>query len=67
MTINGPTKVTVTDTGDELDIEFDPPDTSPHISGPMFLKAAWGEAIRGGRAEFVRFLKRLCRSNRSND
>ena len=38
MTINGTTKVTVTDTGDELDIEFDPPDTSPHIGGPRFLR-----------------------------
>ena len=53
------TTITITNLGDELDVEFDPPDTSPHLAGPMFFKAAWGEAIRGGmsRAEFVRFLR----------
>jgi hypothetical protein len=50
-----------TDLGDELNIEFDPPDTSPHTAGPLLIKAAWGEAIRGGlsRAGFVGLL-RLC-------
>jgi len=59
MTINSTTAITVTDFGDELDIEFDPPDTSPHTAGPLLLKAAWGEAIRGGmsRATFVSILR----------
>jgi hypothetical protein len=59
MTINSTTTITVTDLGDELDIEFDPPDTSPHTAGPLLFKAAWGEAIRGGmsRATFVSFLR----------
>jgi hypothetical protein len=59
MTINSTTRITVTDLGNELDIEFDPPDTSPHTAGPLLFRAAWGEAIRGGmsRAEFVRFLR----------
>ena len=40
------TTITITNLGDELDVEFDPPDTSPHLAGPMFFKAAWCEAIR---------------------
>ena len=61
MTINSTTAITVTDLGDELDIEFDPPDTSPHTAGPLLIKAAWFEAIRGGisRAGFAGLL-RLC-------
>ena len=53
------TTITITNLGDELDVEFDPPDTSPHLAGPMFFKAAWCEAIRGrmSRAEFVGFLR----------
>ena len=59
MTINSTTTITVTDLGNELDIEFDPPDTSPHTAGPLLFKAAWGEAIRGrmSRATFVSFLR----------
>ena len=58
MTINSTTTITVT-VGDKLDIECDPPDTSPHTAGPLLLKAAWGEAIRGGmsRATFVSTLR----------
>ena len=53
------TTITITNLSDELDVEFDPPDTSPHLAGPIFFRAAWGEAIRGGmsRAEFVDFLR----------
>ena len=59
MTINSTTTITVTDLGDELDIEFDPPDTSPHTAGPLLIKAAWFEATRGGvsRALFVSILR----------
>jgi hypothetical protein len=59
MTINSTTRITVTDLGNVLEIEFDPPDTSPHTAGPLLVKAAWGEAIRGGmsRAVFVSFLR----------
>ena len=58
MTINSTTTITVT-VGDKLDIECDPPDTSPHTAGPLLIKAAWFEAIRGGvsRALFVDILR----------
>src|SRR6516162_6421189 len=48
MTINSTTTITVTDLGDELDIEFDPPDTSPDTAVPLLMDAALGEASRGG-------------------
>ena len=53
------TTITITNLSDELDVEFDPPDTSPHLAGPIFFRAAWGEAIRGGmsRATFVSILR----------
>jgi hypothetical protein len=59
MTIKSTTTITLTDLGDELEIEFDPPDTSPHTAGPLLLRAAWGEAIHGGmsRATFVSLLR----------